>query len=252
MTNLEAIDNINEIAIVGMAGRFPQAKNLDEYWQNLQNGVESVSFFSDAELQNIDKNLLNNPNYVKATAVLEDIESFDASFFGYSPREAEIMDPQSRIFLESAWEALENAGYNTDTYQGRIGIYAGASVNTYLLFNLFANPDLLATVGLDQIKFGNHQDLLTTRAAYKLNLQGSGITIQTACSTSLVAVHLACQSLLFGECDMVLAGGVSVSVPQKAGYLYQEGGILSPDGHCRAFDAQARGTVGGSGVGIVV
>jgi len=252
MTNLEAIDNINEIAIVGMAGRFPQAKNLDEYWQNLQNGVESISFFSEAELQNIDKNLLNNPNYVKATAVLEDIESFDASFFGYSPREAEIMDPQSRIFLESAWEALENAGYNTDTYQGRIGIYAGASVNTYLLFNLFANPDLLATVELDQIKFGNHQDLLTTRAAYKLNLQGSGITIQTACSTSLVAVHLACQSLLFGECDMVLAGGVSVSVPQKAGYLYQEGGILSPDGHCRAFDAQARGTVGGSGVGIVV
>ncbi|MEG4809882.1 SDR family oxidoreductase [Microcoleus sp. F8-D3] len=252
MTNLEAIDNINEIAIVGMAGRFPQAKNLDKFWQNLQNGVESISFFSDAELQNIDKNLLNNPNYVKATAVLEDIESFDASFFGYSPREAEIMDPQSRIFLESAWEALENAGYNTDTYQGRIGIYAGASVNTYLLFNLFANPDLLATVGLDQIKFGNHQDLLTTRAAYKLNLQGSGITIQTACSTSLVAVHLACQSLLFGECDMVLAGGVSVSVPQKAGYLYQEGGILSPDGHCRAFDAQARGTVGGSGVGIVV
>ena len=252
MTHLEAIDNINEIAIVGMAGRFPQAKNLDEYWQNLQNGVESISFFSDAELQNIDKNLLKNPNYVKATAVLEDIESFDASFFGYSPREAEIMDPQSRIFLESAWEALENAGYNTDTYQGRIGIYAGASVNTYLLFNLFANPDLLATVGLDQIKFGNHQDLLTTRAAYKLNLQGSGITIQTACSTSLVAVHLACQSLLFGECDMVLAGGVSVSVPQKAGYLYQEGGILSPDGHCRAFDAQARGTVGGSGVGIVV
>ena len=252
MTNLEAIDNINEIAIVGMAGRFPQAKNLDEYWQNLQNGIESISFFSDAELQNIDKNLLNNPNYVKATAVLEDIESFDASFFGYSPREAEIMDPQSRIFLESAWEALENAGYNTDTYQGRIGIYAGASVNTYLLFNLFANPDLLATVGLDQIKFGNHQDLLTTRAAYKLNLQGSGITIQTACSTSLVAVHLACQSLLFGECDMVLAGGVSVSVPKKAGYLYQEGGILSPDGHCRAFDAQARGTVGGSGVGIVV
>ncbi len=252
MTNLEAIDNINEIAIVGMAGRFPQAQNLDEYWQNLQNGVESISFFSDAELQNIDKNLLNNPNYVKATAVLEDIESFDASFFGYSPREAEIMDPQSRIFLESAWEALENAGYNTDTYQGRIGIYAGASVNTYLLFNLFANPDLLATVGLDQIKFGNHQDLLTTRAAYKLNLQGSGITIQTACSTSLVAVHLACQSLLFGECDMVLAGGVSVSVPQKAGYLYQEGGILSPDGHCRAFDDRARGTVGGSGVGIVV
>jgi len=252
MTNLEAIDNINEIAIIGMAGRFPQAKNLDEYWQNLQNGVESVSFFSEAELQNVDKNLLNNPKYVKATAVLEDIESFDASFFGYSPREAEIMDPQSRIFLESAWEALENAGYNSDTYQGQIGIYAGASINTYLLFNLLANPDLLATVGLEQIKFGNHQDLLTTRAAYKLNLQGSGITIQTACSTSLVAVHLACQSLLFGECDMVLAGGVSVSVPQKAGYLYQEGGILSPDGHCRAFDARARGTVGGSGVGIVV
>jgi non-ribosomal peptide synthase protein (TIGR01720 family) len=253
MNHNEILEDSSKIAIVGMVGRFPGARNIEQFWQNLRDGVESISFFSEAEIdESVDRNLLKNPNYVKANGTLADIELFDAKFFGYSPREAELIDPQSRLFLESAWEALETAGYNSETYPGRIGIYAGASVNTYFLFNLFSNPDLVASVGLEQLKFGNQADLLTTRVAYKLNLQGSGITVQTACSTSLVAVHLACQSLLLGECDMALAGGVSISVPQKAGYLYQEGGIGSPDGHCRAFDAQAQGTISGSGVGIVV
>ncbi|HEY9849780.1 MAG TPA: SDR family NAD(P)-dependent oxidoreductase [Leptolyngbyaceae cyanobacterium] len=253
MNHDEILEDSSKIAIVGMVGRFPGAKNIEQFWQNLRDGVESISFFSEEEIdERIDRNLIKNSNYVKANGTLADIELFDAKFFGYSPREAELIDPQSRLFLESAWEALESAGYNSETYPGRIGIYAGASVNTYFLFNLFSNPDLVASVGLEQLKFGNQADLLTTRVAYKLNLKGSGITVQTACSTSLVAVHLACQSLLLGECDMALAGGVSISVPQKAGYLYQEGGIGSPDGHCRAFDGQAQGTISGSGVGIVV
>ena len=210
-------DYIGQIAIVGMAGRFPGAKNIDEFWQNLRDGVESISYFCDEELETPDlyQDWSNYPNYIKAKAVLKDAELFDASFFGYSPREAEIMDPQSRIFLEVAWDALESAGYNSETYEGRIGIYAGASVNTYLLFNLLSNSDLIRSSGLQQIHVNNHIDTLTTRTAYKLNLQSAGITIQTACSTSLVAVHLACQSLLSGECDLVLAGGVSISVPAK-------------------------------------
>ncbi|MBH8554253.1 SDR family NAD(P)-dependent oxidoreductase [Nostocaceae cyanobacterium CENA357] len=254
MSDYSESDNLNNIAIISMVGRFPGANNVQEYWENIRNGVESISFFSNEEAELIDseRDLLNHPNYVKANGVLADVELFDANFFGYSPREAEILDPQARLFLECAWEVLESAGYDSENYDGRISIYAGASVNTYFLFNLFSNPDLVKSVGLEQLKFSNQQDLLTTRVAYKLNLQGSGITIQTACSTSLVAVHLACQSLLCGECDMALAGGVSVTLPQKAGYLYQEGGIASPDGHCRAFDAQAQGTVRGNGIGIVV
>jgi non-ribosomal peptide synthase protein (TIGR01720 family) len=254
MTNNDSSSNLNEIAIIGMNCRLPGAKNVDKFWQNLRNGVESICFLSDAEIETnqIDSHLRNHPNHVKAGGVLEDAELFDAAFFGYSPREAEIMDPQARLFLETAWNALENAGYDAEAYQGRIGIYAGASLNTYFLFNLFSNPKLLESVSLEQLKFTNHSDLLTTRVAYKLNLQGPAVTIQTACSTSLVAIHTACQNLLCGECDMALAGGVSISLPQKAGYVYQQGGINSPDGHCRAFDAKAQGTVVGNGVGIVV
>jgi len=257
MNNFDTSEHFGKVAIIGMGGRFPRARNIDEFWQNLRNGVESISFFTNEELEfsaldsATEIATLNNPNYVKAAAVLEEAESFDASFFGYSPREAEIMDPQARLFLECAWEALESASYNPETYPGRIGIYAGASINTYFLSNIFSNPELIASVGLEQIKFSNHLDLLATRVAYKLNLQGPGVNIQTACSTSLVAVHFACQSLLSGECDIALAGGVGITVPQKAGYFYHEGGILSPDGHCRAFDAQAQGTVSGSGLGIV-
>ncbi|MBN3892577.1 MAG: polyketide synthase [Nostoc sp. JL31] len=252
--NLEASEIFNEIAIVSINGRFPKAKNLEEFWHNLQNGVESISVFSNIELESagVDKSILNNPNYVKANAELEDVELFDASFFNYSPRAAEIIDPQQRLFLEVAWEALESAGYNSETYEGRISVYGGASVSSYFLLNIFSNPDLIKLVGFDEIRHSNRPDNLVTRVAYKLNLNGSAITVQTGCSTSLVAVHLACQSLLDRECDLALAGGVCISGSEKSGYFYQEGGILSPDGHCRAFDAKAKGTVIGEGVGIVV
>lgn len=243
-----------EIAIIGLSGRFPKAKNIEEFWQNLQNGVEAISFFSEEELQSADvePGVLNHPNYVKAGSVLEDVDLFDAAFFGFNPREAEIMDPQQRLFLECAWEALENAGYDSGSYQNPIGVYGGVSLNTYLLNNLYTNRELLESTGTYQTLISNDKDFLTTWVSYKLNLQGPSIAVQTACSTSLVAVHVACQGLLNGECDMALAGGVSVSVPQTTGYLYQEGGILSPDGHCRPFDAKAQGTISGDGVGIVV
>lgn len=254
MNDLEELDYTQRLAVIGMAGRFPGARNLEEFWHNLRNGVESVSFFSEQELGvlGVDLALLKNPNYVKAGVLLEDKELFDAAFFGYPPREAEIIDPQQRLFLECAWEALESAGYNCQTYEDRISVYGGASINSYLLFNLISNSDLIKLVGVTQIRHSNRQDNLATRVAYKLNLKGSALTVQTGCSTSLVAVHLACQSLLDHECRMALAGGVCISSLEKTGYLYQEGGIVSPDGHCRAFDARAQGTIGGDGVGIVV
>jgi len=256
MSNSGMHDSVEglDIAIIGMAGRFPEAKNLDEFWQNLRDGVESISFFTDQEVEaaGVDPALLKNPHYVKAGGVLEDAERFDASFFGFNPREAELMDPQHRVFLECAWEALENAGYDSESYEGLIGVYAGASMNTYLLFNLLLNRGVIESVHSDQLTIGNGRDYLPTRVSYKLNLKGPSINVQTACSTSLVAIHLACQGLLSYECDMALVGGVSISLPQKRGYLYQEGGIASPDGHCRAFDAKAQGTIGGNGVGIVV
>jgi amino acid adenylation domain-containing protein/non-ribosomal peptide synthase protein (TIGR01720 family) len=243
-----------EIAIIGMAGRFPGASNLDEYWENLQNGVESIAFFSDEELlaSGGDATLVRDPHYVKARGILEDIESVDAGFFGYTIREAALMDPQHRLFLECAWEALENAGYNPEIYNGLISVFSGTSINSYLLHNLYSHTDLMKASGPLQLAISSDKDHLATRTAYKFNLKGMGVTVQTACSTSLVAVHLACQSLLHGECDIALAGGVSVAVPQKSGYLYQEGGIVSPDGHCRTFDARAQGTVGGCGGGVVV
>ncbi|MCL1471384.1 type I polyketide synthase [Argonema antarcticum] len=238
-----------EIAIIGMAGRFPGAKDINVFWQNLREGVESVEFYSDEELlsSGVDSTLLNKPNYVKANPVLSDVEGFDAEFFGLSPKEAEILDPQHRLFIESAWEALENAGYNSETYQGSIGVYAGSETNTYLLNNIYPNFGLSDLPTL----LGNDKDYLSSRVSYKLNLKGPSVSIQTACSTSLVAIHIACQSLLNGECDISLAGGVAVRVPQKVGYLSQEG-FASPDGHCRSFDAKAQGSIFGSGVGVVV
>jgi acyl transferase domain-containing protein/acyl carrier protein len=243
-----------EIAIIGMSGCFPGARNIDEFWCNLRDGVESISFFSDEELASsgIGPAVLSDPNYVKARGVLEDAELFDASFFGFTPREAETMDPQHRLFLECALQALENAGYDAERYNGSTGVYAGVSISSYLLHNLHSNRDLMGLIGRLQSRIGNDKDHLATLVSYKLNLQGPSVAVQTACSTSLVAVHLACQSLLSGECDVALAGGVSISFPQKAGRVYQEGGIDSPDGHCRAFDATAQGTVFGDGVGIVV
>jgi acyl transferase domain-containing protein len=253
MSHLNAIDDLDlEIAIIGMSGRFPGAKNIDEFWQNLRDGIESISFFSEQELESlgINSTLLKAPNYVRAKAVLEDVDLFDASFFGFAPREANIMDPQQRLFLECAWEALEDAGYGSGTNAGSVGVFAGASLNTYLLLNPSLN--LESTPSSFQTLTSNDKDFLATRVSYKLNLKGPSITIQSACSTSLVAVHLACQSLLNGECDMALAGGVSIYFPQKVGYLHQEEMIFSPDGHCRAFDAKAQGTIKGDGLGIVV
>ena len=243
-----------EIAIISMAGRFPGAKSVEEFWSNLRAGVESITIFTDEELlaAGVSRTELRDPNYVRANGVLDDIELFDASFFGFSAREAEITDPQHRLFLECAWEALERAGYDTQRYEGRIGVYGGGNLNAYFLTNLLTNLDIINSVGAYQAAISNDKDYLSTRVSYKLNLNGPSLTVQTACSTSLVAVHLACQSLLSGECDMALAGGISISVPQISGYQYQEGGIASPDGHCRPFDAQANGTLGGNGVGLVL
>ncbi|MEH2381697.1 MAG: SDR family oxidoreductase [Nostoc sp.] len=254
MYNWDAEDSLEPIAIIGMAGRFPGANNVDKFWQNLVNGVESITFFTDEELiaSGVDPALLDSPNYVKAKGVLENIEMFDAVFFGFTPKEAELMDPQHRLFLECAWEALENAGYNSEAYDGRIGVYAGAGLNIYLARNLVSNRDLIESAGNLQVSIGNDKDYVPTRVSYKLNLTGPSINVNTACSTSLVTVHLACQSLLNYQCDMALAGGVSIYTPQKEGYFYQNGGIASPDGHCRAFDTLAQGTVDGNGVGIVV
>ncbi|WOB44554.1 SDR family NAD(P)-dependent oxidoreductase [Thermoleptolyngbya oregonensis NK1-22] len=258
----------NDIAVIGLACRFPGAASPAEFWQNLQNGVESITFFSDEEIlaTGIDPDLVRHPNYVKASPILDDVEQFDADFFGYSPREAELLDPQQRLMLECAWEALEDAGYDPFAYAadgGAIALYAGASMNSYLLNHVYpnrhrldANDSLdvvtLSAMGGFQMAIANDKDYLTTRVSYKLNLTGPSVNVQTACSTSLVAVHLACQSLLRGECDLAMAGGVSVETPQRAGHLYQDGMILSPDGHCRAFDVQARGTIFGSGAGVVV
>jgi acyl transferase domain-containing protein/acyl carrier protein len=236
-----------------LAGRFPGAKTVEEFWQNIRDGVESITHFTDEELNSsgIDFTLLNNPNYVKARAILEDIELFDASFFGFNPREAELMNPQQRIFLECSWQALENAGYDSKQYEGSIGVYAGTGINDYLI-NLYLNQNLKKYIDNQQLIIGNDKDFITTRVSYKLDLEGPSVDVQTACSTSLVAVHLACRSLLGGECDIALAGGVTIGSSQKSGYFYVEGGISSPDGRCRAFDAEARGTVSGNGVGIVV
>jgi len=244
----------SDIAIIGMNCRFPGAQCIDEYWQNLRDGVESITSFSDEELASsgVEYDLVCNPNYVKAGAVIPGIELFDADFFDFSASEAEMIDPQHRLFLECAWEVLESAGYDSESYKGSIGVYAGAGMNTYLYNNLYKNYILSEPARVFQTMITNDKDFLSTKVSYKLNLKGPSITIQTACSTSLVAIHLACQSLLNGECDMALSGAVSVRIPQKTGYLHQEGMILSPDGHCRAFDAKAQGIVVGSGVGVIV
>ncbi|HEX3527655.1 MAG TPA: amino acid adenylation domain-containing protein, partial [Thermoanaerobaculia bacterium] len=242
-----------EIAIVGMAGRFPGAATLERFWRNLRDGVESIRFFSDEELlaAGFPARMLDDPQLVKARGALDDPDLFDAAFFDVPPREAQIIDPQQRLFLECAWEALERAGYGWDARRGRVGVFAGATENTYIL-NIQANPNLIRTLGRQQISIANNHDYLPTRVSFKLNLRGPSVNVQSACSTSLVAVHLACQSLLHGDCDMALAGGASVQGREVSGYLYAAGGISSPDGHTRTFDAAAQGVVGGSGVGVVL
>lgn len=240
-----------EVAIIGMSGRFPGASDVAQFWANLRGGVESISVRSDEELlaAGVDQASLDDPHYVKAASVLADIDQFDAAFFGVTPREAEIMDPQQRLFLECAWEALESGGYDPDRSPGPVGVFGGASTNSYFLHNLQTAPGV--DVGGLPTLFGNQPDYLTTRVSYKLGLKGPSLDVQTGCSSSLVAVHLACQALIAGECDLALAGGVGVMVPHGRGYVHQEQGIYSPDGRCRAFSDRAEGTVGGSGVAVV-
>lgn len=248
-------DADTDIAVVGMAGRFAGARDIRAYWQNLRDGVESLTRFTDEELlaAGVDPADLADPNYVPVGAVLPGMEEFDAAFFGFSPREAAIMDPQHRHFLECAWEALENAGHMPEHFPGAIGVFGGSGHNAYMPYNLMTNPKLMSSVGFFLVRHtGNDKDFLTTRVSYLLNLKGPSVNVQTACSTSLVAIHLGVQSLLNGECDMALAGGVTIEMPHRHGYLYKEGEILSPDGHCHAFDAGSQGTVFGSGAGIVV
>ncbi|MFG2049509.1 type I polyketide synthase [Micromonospora sp. NPDC048935] len=241
------------IAIVGMAGRFPGASSVAQLWRNLCDGVESVTFFTPEQLAAaaVPEQEYTDPAYVPARAIVEGVELFDAEFFGYSVRDAEILDPQQRLFLECAWHALEDAGYDPERYDGQIGVFGGSAISMYLL-GLLAHPELVRTVGGYRLLLANDKDHLTTRVAHKLNLRGPAVTVQTACSTSLVAVHLAVDSLLSRQCDLALAGGVALSLPQLAGYRFEEQGIMSPDGHCRPLDAAAAGTVPGNGAGIVV
>ncbi|MEB3360480.1 MAG: type I polyketide synthase, partial [Synechococcales bacterium] len=254
-SQLEAIEQArNEsVAIIGMAGRFPGADSIDELWQLLIAGQSGIRWLSDQELEDagVSPETFQQPDYVRACASFSEMDGFDAAFFGYSPREAELMDPQHRVFLECAWAALEDAGYDSRQYPGHIGVYGGAALNSYLV-NLFSDPKLRASVDIVQAVISNVMGLMTTRVSYQLDLKGPSCGIQTGCSTSLVSVHQACQSLLQGECDMALAGGVTVGNTAPQGYRYQRDGIASPDGCCRAFDAAAQGTVFGNGVGIVV
>jgi len=242
-----------EIAIVGMACRFPGARDVEEYWRNLVGGVESITTFTREELEAAGEEpaLVAHPDYVPVARVVDDVELFDAAFFGYPPREAEILDPQQRLFTECVYEAIEHAGYDVDRCPGLVGVYGGSRLPAYLL-NLYRNPGVIATVGDFHAQLSNDKDYVATRVAYKLNLGGAGVTVQTACSTSLVALHFACQGLLAGETDMAVAGAVAVRVPQAQGYLFRDGDVGSPDGHVRSFDAKARGTIFGSGLGCVV
>ncbi|MFB6364150.1 beta-ketoacyl synthase N-terminal-like domain-containing protein [Paenibacillus elgii] len=240
---MEAIAKDGElrgIAIIGMAGRFPGASDLEQFWTNLRNGQESITSFKEPE-----------KNRVHAAGILEGAADFDAVFFGMTPREAEMTDPQHRLFLECAYEALESAGYPPTRCPERVGVYAGSGQSDYLQ-HVLSHDELAESFGPFQIGIGNYPDFLATRVSYKLNLSGPSVAVQTACSSSLVAVHMACQALLTYECDMAIAGGVSVKADQTAGFDYQEGGILSPDGRCRAFDAKSQGTAVGNGAGAVL
>lgn len=267
MTPQDSFQNVSTdeiadgIAIIGMSGRFPSAPNLGVFWENIKNGVNCIIPIADDELELSQDDLAiaeNNPNYVKKAAAVADSDLFDAKFFGIYPKEAEVMDPQHRLFLECSWHAIEDAGYDPDQYEGAIGVYAGCYMNTYLLSSIESNPAFMASIaksfhgGSLNTELGNDKDYLATRVSFKLNLRGPSITLQTACSTSLVAIAQACQSLMSYQCDMALAGASALKFPQNRGYLYVEGGMVSPDGLCKTFDARANGTIFGNGVGVVL
>src|SRR6266480_5199878 len=243
-----------DIAIIGLSCRLPGAATAEEFWTNLCRGVESITFFSNQELVSagVAPSLVANSDYVKAAPMLRDVEMFDAAFFGYSPKDAALMDPQQRLFLEVCWEAFESAGYDPAGTPGKVGVLsaAGGVVTSYLLAKLH-HADLPGqTASISHIN--NDKDFLSTRVSFKLNLRGPSFTIQSACSSSLVAVHQACQHLRFNECDMMLAGGSVVRVPQVQGYLAEKRNLYSLDGHCRPFDSAGQGTIFGSGVGAVL
>jgi acyl transferase domain-containing protein/thioesterase domain-containing protein len=252
--------NNEGIAVIGLAGRFPGAKNIDEFWANLVSGRESITYFTEEELsKNIDfETKRNDTNYIRARGIIDNIDKFDAEFFGYNPMEARTMDPQHRIWLETAWDALENAGCDPNRYKGSIGVFVGSLYNTYLLNHVIRDQESLEKylqiydIDSFQIMINNDSSFLPTKTAYKLNLRGPAINIQTACSTSLVAISQACQSLFSFESDACIAGGVSLFIPQESGYTYHNGAITSPDGHCRPFDIDSNGTVASNGVGAVV
>ncbi|WOI51992.1 type I polyketide synthase [Parvularcula sp. LCG005] len=246
------------IAIVGMAGRFPGAQDVATFWENIKAGKDTISHFEPEELEIPQPAGEGDGQFVRAKGVLDDIDKFDARFFGYLPREAEVMDPQHRVFLEICWEAMEHAGHDAARYDGAVGVYAGCYMDTYLINNLCADEkfrrDLIDNiqVGTLQTELGNDKDYLATRVAFKMGLRGPAMTIQTACSTSLVAIASACQALDTYGCDMALAGGVTIVLPQKRGYFYKEGGMLSPDGTCRTFSSDAAGTVFSNGAAVLL
>jgi len=254
MSHEEIREDQENIAIVGIAVRMPGAPNLEAFWQNLRDGVEAVSLFSEEEMlaSGLDLDTIRHPLFVPAKAILDDVEMFDASFFGISPREAELMDPQHRLLMESAWEVLEHAGYDSETYEGRIAVFTSAGMNTYLPFNILSNPGLLEQVGGFQLSIYNDKDFVPSRIAYSMNLKGPAVDIGTACSSSLVSVHFACQHLITYQSDMTLVGGITIHLPQKMGHLYEEGTAYSPDSHCRPFDADPSGLIDGNGVATVI
>jgi amino acid adenylation domain-containing protein len=259
MSEVQTNGSVDGVAIIGMAGRFPRAQNVAEFWRNIRDGVECISHFTPAELEVPGgAALADDPDYVRARSTIDGADLFDAAFFGILPREAELIDPQQRVFLECCWEALEDAGYDPYAYPGAVAVYAGCSPNSYFLRNLCVDPAFIEEytnayqVGHYPTLLGTNNDFLATRVSYKLNLRGPSFTLQCGCSTSLVAVCQACQSLLSFQSDMALAGGVSITFPQKRGYFYQDGGMGSKDGHCRTFDVNAQGTVFGSGSAVVL
>ncbi|RHC81538.1 KR domain-containing protein, partial [Parabacteroides merdae] len=241
-----------DIAVIGMSGRFPGAKNISEYWENIKNGLETISEFTDQELweNGVSKEEMYSEYYVRRKGVIQNVEKFDPETFGYNLNEAELMDPQMRIFHECTWEALEDAGYNPQIYNGKIGLYGGAATTHWpymAMAKIASNP----AAQFNAVSLTD-KDFIFSKIAYNLNLHGPCVSVQTGCSTSLVALHQACQGIQNGECEMAIAGGVYVSVPQKIGYLYQAGMLSSPDGHCRAFDHNANGTLFSEGAGVVV
>ena len=257
-TNSELPDHA--IAVVGMAARFPGANTVSAFWNNLRDGEESIVDLSETDLQaaGISDKALANHAYVRRAALLDGIAEFDADFFGFTPQAARMTDPQHRLFLQSAWHALEDAGYDPAQIEGSVGVYATSTTSGYLLHNIMSNHDPNVVIGqgvtfeMVNLSLQNDKDYLATKVAHQFNLRGPALSVQTACSSALVAVHLACQSILNGECEMALAGGASLRIPHHVGYWYEPGSMVSATGHCRPFDVRSDGTIFGSGVGVVV